>query len=71
MKVKSIAECSEGSILQYFWPAFSDNWSFLSVRLRQVLLYESAVNIHILTDFNYTTLTSPYIFQKTVECKLP
>ena len=25
----------------------------------------------ILTDFNYATLTSPYIFQKTVECKLP
>ena len=26
MKVKSIAECSKGSILQYFWPALSDNW---------------------------------------------
>ena len=26
---------------------------------------------YILTDFNYATLTSPYIFQKTVECKLP
>ena len=25
----------------------------------------------ILTDFNYATLTSSYIFQKTVECKLP
>ena len=25
----------------------------------------------ILTDFNYATLTSPYIFQRTVECKLP
>ena len=25
---------------------------------------------YILTDFNYATLTSPYIFQKTVECKL-
>ena len=24
MKVKSIAEC----ILQYFWPALSDNWSW-------------------------------------------
>ena len=24
----------------------------------------------ILTDFNYATLTSTYIFQKTVECKL-
>ena len=25
MKVESIAECSKGSILQYFWPALSDN----------------------------------------------
>ena len=25
MKVKSIAECSKGSILQYLWPALSDN----------------------------------------------
>ena len=27
MKVKSIAECSPWSILQYFWPALSDNRS--------------------------------------------
>ena len=27
MKVKSIAECSPWSILQYFWPALSNNWS--------------------------------------------
>ena len=40
MKVESIAECSPWSILQYFWPALSDNWSsFLSGRLRQVLMY--------------------------------
>ena len=40
MKVESIAECSPWSILQYFWPALNDNWSsFLSGRLRQVLLY--------------------------------
>ena len=25
MKVKSIAECSPWSILQYFWPTLSDN----------------------------------------------
>ena len=25
MKVESIAECSPRSILQYFWPALSDN----------------------------------------------
>ena len=28
MKVKSIAECSSWSILQYFWPALSDNQSW-------------------------------------------
>ena len=28
MKIKSIAECSPWSILQYFWPALSDNWSW-------------------------------------------
>ena len=46
MKVKSIAECSPWSILQYFWPTLSDNWSwkpisglFESGRLTQVLLY--------------------------------
>ena len=40
MKVKSIAECSPWSILQYFWTALNDNWSsFLSGRLRQILLY--------------------------------
>ena len=45
MKIESIAECFR-SILQYFWPAFSYNWSwkpifglFESGRLRQVLLY--------------------------------
>ena len=45
MKVERIAECSKGSILQYFWPALRDNRSwktilvfFLSGRLRQVLL---------------------------------
>ena len=43
MKVQSIAECSPWSILQYFWPALSDNLSwkpilvfFLSGCLRQV-----------------------------------
>ena len=28
-------------------------------------------SLYILTDFNYATLNSPYIFRKTVECKLP
>ena len=46
MQVKSIAECSKESILQFFWPSLSYHFSFrhsfclcLSGRLRQVLLY--------------------------------
>ena len=46
MKFESIAECSPWSILQYFWPTLSDNWSykpifglFESGRYTQVLLY--------------------------------
>ena len=46
MKVESIAECSPLSILQYFLPALSENWSwkpilglFESGRFWQVLLY--------------------------------
>ena len=59
MKVESIAECSPWSILQYFWPALSDNRSwkpilvfFLSGRLRQVLLYLYQVNmlLHFLNE---------------------
>ena len=45
MKVQSIAEGSPWSILQYFWPALSDDWSwkptfglFESGRFTQVLL---------------------------------
>ena len=52
MKVESIAECSPWSILQYFWPALSDDRSwkpimvfFLSGRLRQVLLYVVRSNV--------------------------
>ena len=48
MKIKSIAECSPWSTLQYFWPALSNKGFglenqflviFLSGLLRQVLLY--------------------------------
>ena len=41
MKAERIAECSPWNILQYFWPELSDNRSsFLSGRLRQILLYD-------------------------------
>ena len=46
MKVKRIAECSPWSILQYFWPALSNNWFWKPIfglfeggHFRQVLLY--------------------------------
>ena len=46
MKDESITECSPWSILQYFWPALSNNWCwnplyghFESGCFRQVLLY--------------------------------
>ena len=40
MKVASIAECSHWSILQYFWPALSDNlsWKQVFVFLRVIVL---------------------------------
>ena len=41
IKVKSIAECSPWSILQYFWPALSDtrSWKPILVFLRVVVLH--------------------------------
>ena len=41
MKVKSIAECSHWSIMQYFWPALSDNWSWKPI---SGLLKEAVLN---------------------------
>ena len=40
MKIKSIAECSPWSILQYIWPALSDNWYWkpIFVFLREAVL---------------------------------
>ena len=51
IKVESIAECSPWSLLQYFWPALSVNWSrkpvfclFEGGRFTQVLLYSIKVD---------------------------
>ena len=61
MKVKSIAECSTWSILQFFWPALSNNWSwkpifclFESGRFTQILLYtvKNSTSIHVNVDFH-------------------
>ena len=64
MKVKSIAECSKESILQYFWPTLSNNWSwkqifglFESDCFTQVLLYIDILCVqvyYIITSENIT-----------------
>ena len=52
MPVKSIAECSKGSILQYFRPSLSCQLSlrplclFLSDRFTQVLLYTYSFQVY-------------------------
>ena len=58
MQVKSIAECSKGSILQYFRPSLSYHsllislfCLFLSGNLRQVLLYSE--KFFIITNTTY------------------
>ena len=71
MKVKSIAECFGWSILQYFWPALSYNWSwkpffglFESGCFTQVLLYMAAV-IHL--DVPYGVIyVSQYLTRETM-----
>ena len=62
MQVKSIAECSMGSILQYFRPSLINYLPlrplfclFLSGRLRQVLLYISSHETELCT-FNVQIL---------------
>ena len=55
MKVESIAECSSWSILHYFWPAFSDNWSWKTI----FGLFESG------------SFTQVLLYLKTAECRQP
>ena len=58
MQVKSIVECSFLSILQYFCPALSDNWSWKPIfglfkkgRFRQVLLYLDLSKYYITNQY--------------------
>ena len=37
----------------------------------KIIEISSVASLDILKDFNYATLISPYIFKKTVDCKLP
>ena len=66
MKVKSIAECSKGSILQYFWPALSNAWSWQSIfglfesgRFTQVTLCVCYFPIGILGQVWYLIISIP------------
>ena len=59
MKVKSIADNPFWSILQYFWPALRDNWSwkpifglFESGRFTLVLLYSSKLSLSLYAKYN-------------------
>ena len=59
LKVKSIAECSTLSILQYFWSALSYNWSwkpifglFESGCFSQVLLYLMTMDMRQMPKFH-------------------
>ena len=53
MKVESIAECSLSSILQYFLPPLSDNWSLKPslVFLRVAVLHRFYCTYHFLCHF--------------------
>ena len=78
MKVESIAECSPWSILQYFWTALSDNWSWKPFfGLFESSRFTQAYCICLLLDvvpkaLCYITLSLSLIFKKKdgniVEC---
>ena len=66
MQVKTIAECSKESILQYFWPSLSYHLAFrslvclfLSGRFKLVLLYK-ALQEAAATSGNSTGLEEKY-----------
>ena len=77
MKVKSIAECSLWSILQYFWPALSDNWSckpifglFDSGCYTQVLLYiQISPALPIYYKSNKYHMITPHVYSEEEENK--
>ena len=50
MNVESIAECSPWSILQYFWPALSDN-RFKKIGLLFEWLLKTGFTVHYLYEY--------------------
>ena len=51
MKVESIAECSLWSILQYFWPALSDDWSWIKLYFI-CIIYDKYTKQHRIQHYN-------------------
>ena len=77
MKVDSIAECSPWSILQYFWPALSNNWSwktifglFESGGVTQILLYYVFWGSQIIILNLHCTLIGPLWCSTSKQSKL-
>ena len=86
MQVKSTAECSKGSTLQYFRPLLSYHLSlislfclFLSGRLRQVLLYSigtikcyGPANLYFCSEYNkWVSSRSSFVMPKAVFFRAP
>ena len=79
MQVKSIAECSKGSILQYFQPSLSYHLSlrslfclFLSGHFTQVLLYRYYKGTILQKDYRAMIISSYYSMVKKIKkCKIP
>ena len=72
MQVKSIAECSPWSILQYFWPSLSYYLSlrsffclFLNGRFTQALLYLESIEMdHVISESSYKRATLQRSYRK-------
>ena len=54
MNVESIAECSSWSILQYAWPALSDNWSWKRI----CGIFESGHFTQVFTVYTFSIVTN-------------
>ena len=75
MQVKSIAECSKGSILQYFRPSLSYHVSlrplfclFLGGDLRQVSLYTLSIDHFKQSLSNLSLFSFPFILTYVLIC---
>ena len=61
IKVKSIAECSKGSILQYFWPALSNNWSWKKFSLLFEWLLKTGFLVYPWSQWSRSSILKSYL----------